>query len=92
MKSPMNGINLIEFMATDFLLPVNPYKMPVMMALGISPIGGMPRIGPPTKSMTSAIIDIDKIMNVRNLKSGPSISDTFIRIKYISHGTTYICH
>ena len=33
----MNGINLIEFMAADFLLPVNPYNMPVMIALGISP-------------------------------------------------------
>ena len=74
----MNGINLIEFMAADFLLPVNPYNIPVMIALGISPIGGMPRIGPPTKSMTSAIIDNDKTMNVRNLKSGFSISDTFI--------------
>jgi len=50
MKSPMNGINLIEFMAADFLLPVNMYNIPVMMALGISPIGGIQRIGPPTKS------------------------------------------
>ena len=50
MKSPMNGINLIEFIAADFLLPVNMYNIPVMMALGISPIGGIQRIGPPTKS------------------------------------------
>jgi hypothetical protein len=74
----MNGINLIEFMAADFLLPVNMYNIAVMMALGKSPIGGIPRIGPPTKSKTSAIIDNDKTIDVRNLKSGFSISDICI--------------
>jgi hypothetical protein len=90
MKSPMNGINLIEFMAADFLLPVNMYNIAVMMALGKSPIGGIPRIGPPTKSKTSAIIDNDKTIDVRNLKSGFSISDICITLK--EHHLTYMCH
>jgi hypothetical protein len=72
----MNGINLIEFKATDFLLPVNAYNIPVTMALGISPISGMPRTGPPTKSKISAITDIDRAMNDRNIKNGFSIFDT----------------
>jgi hypothetical protein len=89
MKSPMNGINLIQFMAADFLLPVNAYNIPVMMALGISPMGGIPRIGPPTKSKTSAISDNDKTMSVRNLKSDFSISDTFITVRMQYHTHIY---
>jgi hypothetical protein len=39
--------------------------MPVTMALGISPISGMPRTGPPTKSKTSAITIFDTCIILR---------------------------
>ena len=51
-------MNLVAFIAADFLFLVIAYSMPVTTALGTAPIGGTPRIGPSTKSMASAITDI----------------------------------
>jgi len=52
----MKGMNLIKFIAADLLFLVIANNKPVIMALGMSPIGGMLRIGPSIKS--KAITDI----------------------------------
>ena len=54
----MKGMNLIKFIVADFLFLVIANNKPVIMALGMSPIGGMLRIGPSIKSKASAITDI----------------------------------
>ena len=63
-------MNLIAFIAADFLFLVIAYSMPVTTALGTAPIGGTPRIGPSTKSMASAITDIVSATSNRDIKNG----------------------
>jgi len=41
----MKGMNLIKFIAADLLFLVIANNKPVIMALGMSPIDGMLRIG-----------------------------------------------
>lgn len=81
MKSPIKGMNLIAFIAADFLFLVIAYNMPVTMALGMSPIGGIPRIGPAARSIASAITDIVRATTARDMKSGFATFNAF---------TTYI--
>ncbi|MDQ6667151.1 MAG: hypothetical protein M3Y53_02870, partial [Thermoproteota archaeon] len=68
MKSPIKGMNLIRFIAADLLFLVIANNKPVIMALGMSPIGGMPRIGPSIKSKASAITDIPRAGRARHTK------------------------
>ena len=76
MKSPMKGMNLIKFIAADLLFLVIANNKPVIMALGMSPIGGMLRIGPSIKSKTSAITDIPRATSARDMKNGLSNCST----------------
>jgi len=64
----MKGMNLIKFIAADLLFLVIANNKPVIMALGMSPIGGMLRISPPIKSKASAIRDIPGAGRARHTK------------------------
>jgi hypothetical protein len=61
-------MNLIKFIAADLLFLVIANSNPVTSALGMSPMGGMVRIGPPIKSTTSAITDIPRAKSARDRK------------------------
>ena len=56
-------MNLIKFIAADLLFLVIANSRPVIIALGISPMSGMVRIGPPIKSNVSAITDIPRAVS-----------------------------
>ena len=62
MKLPMKGMNLIKFIGGEFLFYISVIQSnkPLIMTLGMSPIGGMLRIGPSIKSKASAITDIQR--------------------------------
>jgi len=68
MKSPIKGMNLIRFIAADLLFLVIANNKPVIMALGMSPIGGMFRIGPQIKSKASAATDIPRAESACHMK------------------------
>jgi hypothetical protein len=68
MKSPIKGMNLIKFIAADLLFLVIANNKPVIMALGMSPIGGMLRIGPSINSKASAITDIPRAESACHMK------------------------
>lgn len=68
MKLPMKGMNLIRFIAADLLFLVIANNKPAIMALGMSPIGGMLRIGPSIKSKASAITDIPRAQRACHMK------------------------
>ena len=62
-------MNLIKFIAADLLFLVIANSRPVIIALGMSPMGGMVRIGPPIKSNASAITEIPRAESARHRKS-----------------------
>jgi hypothetical protein len=62
-------MNLIKFIAADRLFLVIANSNPVTNALGMSPIGGMVRIGPPIRSITSTITDIPSAESARDRKN-----------------------